>query len=605
MVLQKYEVDTKKRVGVEEIISEKELHDKVTELCEKGARFITITSQDIGDQFKIIYHFEQDDEVVNLYLLVNKDKPVKTITDIYQVAFIAENEVQDLFKVKFDGLNLDLQGKMLKVLDSPSTLLKPVVGTQPPIKRFLGRCREECPAMVNIPRYLRQIAKGDPEAAYNTIIERAPLPAILGRVCFAPCQEGCRQEVKAKPIQVRLLKRFAADAFHENNRGFFRKIVKQKPTVKRVAVIGGGPSGVSAAYFLGTLGHKVSIFEKRNRFGGAMLWGIPKYRLPKDVLAEEINARLKEAEVEIKLNTHVRDLHQLLMEGYDAIYIAVGSEQSNNLRCEGEESPGVIDFQDFLTAVNVRDEKPEIGEDVIVIGGGNSAMDSARTAKRLGAENVTVYYRRTENEMPALLEEIHGAMREGISFEFLSSQIIIHPDKHLMIEFQSMIPGEPDVSGRRRPVPMEGRDVLRTADTIIKAIGTSVSIPEGYGVELDKRGQIIIDDNYATSQPGVFAGGDAVFGASSVIQALRDARKAASSIDTYLGGEGLPEPYVDMTEFVGRPIKDEEFLEKERVICPELTLMERISSFDEVELGLDEEKAIYETSRCWRCDWNE
>lgn len=573
---------------------------------QKGARFLTITAKDISEtDAEVIYHFEVEDHVENIHLIAKKDKPIKSITGVYVAAFIGENEAQDLFDLKFSDLAVDLGGKMLKNETSPSTLLKPAEGPQPPIMRKLGPCREECPAMVDIPKYIREVENDDPEAAYNTIIDRAPIPAILGRVCFAPCQEGCRQQLEAKPIQIRLLKRVAADGFNEKNGGLKRDVTCKAPSGKKVAIVGGGPSGVAAAYYLGLQGHSVTLFEKATMLGGAMAWGIPKYRLPKDLMNEELMARLNEVGAEVKLETTVEDLDKLMSEGYDAAFLGIGADQCNSLRCEGEDSEGVINFIDFLTAVNVRNETPEIGSRVIVIGGGNSAMDAARTAVRLGADDVTLFYRRTEGEMPASLHEVHGAMEEGVNFDFLSSQIKIIPGKPLKINFQAMIPGEPDESGRRRPMPMEGRGVTVEADTIISAIGYRGLVPAGMSVEVNRWGQIETDEDLKTSRDNVWAGGDAVYGPTSVIAALRDGRIAASSIDKYLGGEGLSDATPDMSEFVARPVDKETLMEAPQAAIPELDPDERIKGFDEVELVLEKCTATCEAGRCWRCDWNE
>ena len=599
---------TQSETGVEQEtqVSPETLPLYVNQFKVQGARFITITARDMGDDFQVIYHFEKDNQVCNLYMTVEKEKVIPSITGLYSVAFIAENEVQDLFGLKFSDLNIDLGGKMLKVApDVGTSLLKTVEGPHPPIMRKLSKCREECPAMVDIPRYIRQVEKGDVEGAYNTIVDRAPLPAILGRVCFAPCQEGCRQKLEAKPIQIRMLKRYAADCFKEQNGGLLRNVERRPSTGKRVAVVGGGPAGVSAAYYLGMLGHSVTLLEKRNSLGGAMLWGIPKYRLPKDIMKEEIDARLKEAGVEVQLGVEVKDLDELMAKGYDACFLAIGAEKCNSLRCEGEDSEGVINFIEFLTAVNVRNETPEIGRRVVVIGGGNSAMDSARTARRLGAEEVTVFYRRTEDEMPANIDEIHGAIEEGIDFDFLSTQLKIHPGKPLRIEYQYMVPGEPDESGRRRPVPMEGGHGFIEADTVIAAIGYKVLVPPGFDVEVDRRGNIVIDDDYRTSREGVYAGGDAAFGTTNVISAIRDGRAAASSIDKFLGGEGLSEVDLDMDEFVPRQADLDEIRSRSQAKIPELDPVERVKSFAEVEKVFDRCTAECEAGRCWRCDWNE
>ncbi|MFH0849838.1 MAG: FAD-dependent oxidoreductase [Candidatus Bathyarchaeota archaeon] len=581
------------------------LLEAVRELKQRGARFITTTLRDLGDAVEVILHFEVDGGVDNIRVTAPKGEPIQSITPEYPVAFIAENEARDLFQVEFKDLALDLGGKMLKIATSPSTLLKPAEGPRPPIMRKLGPCREECPAMVDIPRYIREVEAGEYEAAYNTIIDRAPIPAILGRVCFAPCQDGCRQVYEAKPIQVRLLKRVAADGFKELNGGLVRKVQLKPSTGKRVAVIGGGPAGVSAAYYLGVLGHSVTLYEKSGILGGAMAWGIPKYRLPKDIMVEELNARLEETGAEVRLNTEVTDLARLMEEGYAAAFIATGAEKCNDLRCKGEDSKGVITFTDLLTAVNIRNETPELGRRVAVIGGGNSAMDAARTARRLGAEEVTVYYRRQEEEMPASLHELSGAIEEDINFDFLSSQIIIHPGKPLTLEFQPMIPGEPDESGRRRPVPMEGLSHKVEVDTIVSAIGSYCVVPPGFNVEVSRHGNIVIDENMKTSRDGVYAGGDIAYGTSNVIASLRDGRRAASSIDKYLGGEGLDEPVPDMSEFVSRQADLDEIRARDQTPIPEMEAEERVKSFEEIEFLLDGCSANCEAGRCWRCDWNE
>ena len=581
------------------------LLEKIRELKQRNARFITTTLRDLGNVVEVIHHFEVDDGVENIHVTAFKGEPVQSITPEYAVAFIAENEARDLFQVEFKDLALDLGGKMLKIATSPSTLLKPAEGPRPPIMRKLGPCREECPAMVDIPRYIREVEAGEYEAAYNTITDRAPIPAILGRVCFAPCQEGCRQVFEAKPIQIRLLKRVAADGFMELNSGFVRSVQRKPSTGKRLVVIGGGPAGVSAAYYLGMLGHGVVLYEKSGILGGAMAWGIPKYRLPKDIMVEELEARLKEAGAEVRLNTEVTDLGELMEEGFDAAFIATGAEKCNDLRCKGEDSEGVITFTDLLTAVNIRNETPDLGRRVAIIGGGNSAMDAARTARRLGAEEVTVYYRRQEEEMPASLHELSGAIEEDINFDFLSSQIIIHPGKPLTIEFQPMVPGEPDESGRRKPVPLEGLSHKVEVDTIVSAIGYYGVVPPGFKVEVSRHGNIVIDENLKTSRDGVYAGGDIAYGTSSVIAALRDGRRAASSIDKYLGGEGLGEPVPDMSEFVARQADLDEISDLDQAPIPELEAEERVKSFAELELLLDKCSAVCEAGRCWRCDWNE
>jgi len=576
-----------------------EIFLKINELKQQNARFLTITARDIGENIEILYQFEKGEDVINLRLETPKTEVLTSITPVYPAAFLAENELQDLFNLQISGIVVDLGGKSLKPEGSPTTLIKPAIGPEPPIMRFYGRCRENCPSMVNAPKYIRQIAMGDPVGAYNTVLENAALPACLGRVCFAPCQEGCRQERNDEPIQIRLLKRYAAD----NTPNLKSSFKRARSNGKKVAVIGGGPSGVGCSFYLGIMGYSVTLFEKSSRCGGAMLWGIPKYRLPKDILEAEVQARFKEAGVTFKPNSEITDLK--VVQAFDATYIAIGASGSSKLMIEGEDSPGVWDFREVLRLVNVEDKTPELGKRVAVIGGGNSSIDAARVSKRLGAENVTMYYRRTEREMPASPHELNGATAEGVNFEYLVAPVKITPGKPLKLIMQHMQLGEPDASGRRRPEPVPGSEFTVEVDSIITAIGQTVTTPQGFGLQVTRHGTIVANDNYETSIKGVYAGGDVVFGPKSVIEGLRDGKKAASVIDKYFGGKGWPEPSIDLCEFVARPSNLEEIKLQEMVVCRELDSEERTSSFSEVELGYNVDEALREANRCWRCDWNE
>jgi NADPH-dependent glutamate synthase beta subunit-like oxidoreductase len=586
---------------IDDVVNKSDLFFSLNELKASGARFLTITALDHDQDVELIYHFEKGFSVINLHLKSPKKEPVQSITAIYPMAFLAENELQDHFNLKVSGLNVDFGGKLLHVETAEQdTLLKPAAGPVPFIKRFWGRCREECPANVNAPKYIRQIVEGNPKAGYSTVIEQAPLPAILGRVCFAPCQEGCRQEKNEKPIQIRLLKRYTADSCGRLK----RDVSRAKPTGKKISVIGGGPSGISCAFYLGMMGHDVTLYEKNDRCGGAMLWGIPKYRLPKTIMEEEIIARFEEAGVKFESGKEIKNLKPIL-DGFDATYISIGATDSYKLGVEGEDAKGVIDFRELLTEVNMKNQLPNVGQRIAIVGGGNSSIDAARVARRLGATNVTLYYRRTEREMPASPLEIQGALQEGVNFEYLTAPIKIIPGEPLKMVLQHMELGEPDESGRRRPVPIVGSDFTVVVDTIIKGIGQSVVIPIDFGVEVSRRGNIIVNDNYETNVKNVYAGGDCVFGPKNVIEALRDGRKAASVIDKSFGGEGWPEPSVDLNEFVGRVPNKEEIRLQETVEVRELSSEERVKNLDEVELGYNSAEALREAQRCWRCDWNE
>ena len=586
---------------IDDMVDKNNLFFNLNELKGSGARFLTITALDLEKDFELVYHFEKGSSIINLRLKLSKKETLQSITTVYPMAFLAENELQDHFGIKVSGLNVDFGGKLLRVETADvDTLLKPVVGPLPFIKRFWGKCREECPANVNAPKYIRQIAEGNPKGSYSTIIEQAPLPAILGRVCFAPCQEGCRQEKNDHPIQIRLLKRYAADSIGRLK----RDVSRAKPTGKKIAVIGGGPSGVSCAFYLGMLGHDVTVFEKNDRCGGAMLWGIPKYRLPKTVMEEEIIARFEEAGVAFEKGKEINSLKPIL-DKYDAVYISIGATDSYKLGVEGEDAKGVIDFRDLLTEVNMRNKHLNMGQRVAIVGGGNSSIDAARVAKRLGAANVTLYYRRTEREMPASPLEIQGALQEGVNFEYLTAPVKIIPGEPLKMVLQHMELGEPDESGRRRPVPVVGSDYTVVVDTIIKGIGQSVVIPKDFNVEVSRRGTIVVKDNYETSVKNVYAGGDCVFGPKSVIEALRDGRLAASEIDKSFGGNGWLVPGVDINEYVGRAPNIDEIRFQEVTQVRELEPEERVKNLDEVELGYNSAEALREAQRCWRCDWNE
>jgi NADPH-dependent glutamate synthase beta subunit-like oxidoreductase len=336
-----------------------------------------------------------------------------------------------------------------------------------------------------------------------------------------------------------------------------------------------------------------------------MLWGIPKYRLPKDLLEEEIQARLGEAGVTLKTKKEVKNL-KTLKKDHDAVFVAIGAVDSYKLGVDGEDNEGVMDFRELLSQVNIHDKTPSVGDRVAIIGGGNSSIDAARVAKRLGTSKVVMYYRRTEKEMPASPHEINGALQEGVSFEYLTAPVKIESGKPLKLTLQQMELGAPDDSGRRRPVPIKGSEYTVEVDTIVKAIGQSVVVPADFGVEVNRQGRIVInEETMQTSLPGVYAGGDGVYGPSSVIEALRDGRKAAHSIDVSFGGNGLPLPDLEADEFVGRPPNIDEIRFQEMVTCRELNAEERIMGFGEVELGYNEDEALREARRCWKCDWNE
>ncbi len=461
-------------------------------------------------------------------------------------------------------------------------------------------CSHICPAGIDVPRYIRLIAQGKPAEAVAVIREKIPFPSVCGYVCIHPCEAKCRRALLDEAIGIRVLKRFAAE--HDN--GLWKMNSKVAPASgKRVAIIGSGPAGLTAAYYLAKLGHAVTVFEALPEAGGMMRVGIPDYRLPKEVLKSEIKG-IESIGVDIKTNSAVDSLDELFQEGYNAVFLATGAHQGIKIGVRGEDSPGVMECVDFLRDVSLG-RGVEVGERVAVIGGGNAAIDSARTALRLGAREVTIVYRRTQAEMPASAEEIEGAIDEGVKIHFLAAPSrITSKDGRLQLRCLEMRLGEVDASGRPRPEPIEGSEFTIELDTIIAAVGQRPEIPGEFKLPLSQGNTIQVDpDTLATSREGVFAGGDLISGPASVIAAIASGRQVASSIDKYLGGSGEIEEILVPPEGEVTPLGEAE--EEPRVEVPALPVGERLKGFSQVELGLDEKTAVKEANRCLRCDLEE
>ena len=462
-------------------------------------------------------------------------------------------------------------------------------------------CTNACPAGIDVPRYVRLTAEGKFAEAVAVVREKVPFPRVLGRVCFHPCEGVCRRGQLNQPIAICSLKRFIAE--QENNKEWQTRARKAGPTGKKVAVAGSGPAGLTAAYYLAKLGHSVTVFEALPEPGGMMRVGIPRYRLPGEVLDSEIE-EIKSVGVEIKTNSRVESIDSLRGQGYNAIFLAIGAHQGIKLGVPGEDSPGVIECISFLRDVS-QGKKVKPGDRVVVVGGGNAAIDAARTARRLGAKEVVILYRRSRQEMPANPEEVEAALEEGIKIFFLAAPTKITKDgSTLTMECLRMELGEPDASGRKRPVPVKGSEFNIACDAVIAAIGQVPSIPAGFGLEPLAKGNLKVDsETLSTGIDGVFAGGDAATGPASVIKAIAAGRKAAISIDKYLGGSG------DISEALTEPVKaspsfgrEEGFADKPRLKIPRLTVERRTSDFSEVELGFPKQRACEEAARCLRCD---
>ncbi len=474
-------------------------------------------------------------------------------------------------------------------------------------KRRLPPCRAACPAGVNVQGYIALLQKGRFNEAVELIRKNMPFPAICGRVCFSPCEDACSRKNVDQPVGIRYLKRLAADI--EREQGRIKPDAIPKTHKEKVAIVGAGPAGLSVAYELAKLGYPVTIFESMPRPGGMMEYGIPEFRLQKYVVANEI-AYIQDLGVEIKTGVEFgKDIHldTLQNSGYKAVFIAKGASLSRKLNVPGEDLKGVLPVVAFLRHVSLK-ERVDVGEKVAVIGGGNSAVDAARTSLRLGAKEVLILYRRSRKEMPALPHEIQAAESEGIKFHFLVSpkQIIGEGGRIKAIECLRMKLGEPDESGRRRPMPVLGTEHTYEVDTVIPAIG---QVPETSGlpsVLLDERARAILVDplTLETHIPGVFAGGDMVTGPASIVEAVGAGKRAATSIDRYLKDKDLRSEREEQIEEITW-VKDWEMIAKKpaRYTTPSVDVGRMRVSFEEADelLVKIKERAISEAQRCLEC----
>lgn len=478
-------------------------------------------------------------------------------------------------------------------------------------RKFLATpCVRGCPGKVRIPDYIGYCDEGRCGDGYEVILDRTPLVGVLGRVCVHFCEDDCRRQNVDKAISVRAVKRYLAD--FERDLGREHPVEKDPDKNKKIAVIGSGPAGLNAAYQLARRGYKVTIFEALPVAGGMLVVGIPSYRLPRDVLQEEVDI-VKGLGVEIKLNTRVgKDvMFEELQRDYDAIFVAAGLHESTNMGVDGEDAgySGFLHGVHYLRDMNLG-KKVNLGEKVAVVGGGNVAMDCARSALRLGAKEVSLIYRRSRKEMPANKHEVEDAEAEGIKFHLLCNptKIIAENGKVVAVECIKMELGEPDESGRRRPVPVKGSEFIIPVDTLIPAIGQKGDF-SFLGEKVKHNGKIEANSlTLMTEAKGLFAGGDAVLGASTVIEAIASGNRAAEAIDRYLQ-DGVVEPteidYLQpIIDVLGKYDANEDtgiVGERKRGKEVILPVTERISNFAEVEKGLTTPVAIEEANRCLQC----
>jgi len=458
-------------------------------------------------------------------------------------------------------------------------------------------CQNACPAGVNVPEYVSLVAEKRFTEALQLIRGNNPFPSVCGRVCDHPCEVFCRRGEIDDPIAVRELKRLAADKGKDSP-------IHPYPGERqgRVAIVGSGPAGLTAAYFLARMGREVVVFEQNKVAGGAMVTAIPGYRLPRDVLQKDIDYICSHG-VELRLGKEVRSVDTLFTQGFQAVFVGTGAGATAKLRIPGESAKGVVDGVGFLWEVNLGKRKDCPGK-VIVVGGGNVAVDAARCALRLGASEVTILYRRSQEEMPAYAEEVEAALEEGVKLETLQTPVKVVRQKGRVsaIVVQKMRLGEADESGRKRPIPVPGSEFEMKADWVIVAISqkVKVNLEDKKKLTLTDWGTIEVDSlTMATSRAGVFAGGDCISGAASVVGAIGAGRKAASAVDRYLGGSGELPLAKDVAARVCFA-EEETYLKRPRVKM--LPVDRRIGTFDEVEKGISKRVAIAEARRCLRCD---
>ncbi len=544
-------------------------------------------ARDNGIEIPTLCHHDDISENTSCFVCVIKDVETgdwqtsctSTIVDDMEIEAFSE-EVKDMRKTALDLLLSEHSGDC----EAPCTLA--------------------CPAHAKVEEYVRAGREGDFEKALEIIKERIPFPMSIGRVCPRFCEDDCRRNVKEdeEAVAINDFKRLAADLHYD-------EYVEPREELKdeEVAIIGAGPAGLGSAYFLRKKGIASDVYEKREKPGGMLRYGIPEYRLPKDLLDKELQHYYDMDGVEIYCDQELGEDIELdeLKQAYDAVIIALGSWEPSSMRTEGEEMAwGGIDYLEKLSHQDFEMEDP--GE-TIVVGGGNTAMDCVRSTLRLTDDDVHCYYRRTEKQMPAEQIEIDEAREEGCNFEFLSQPVSLREeDGRLVLECIEMELGEPDASGRRRPIPIEGSEFEVTADTVIAAIGQNTIAPEG--VPTNDWGDVDVKEDSHLVEDNVFAAGDCVTGPATVVEAVAAARKAAENVEAYLAGEDFSESYqVNVTRGHWQSLSEDDLVyieepaDQKRVELPHQDAEERIKSFEEVTSTISPEGMEEEGERCFEC----
>ena len=506
-------------------------------------------------------------------------------------------------EVRMDEYNMNLAGR--KVAYIPFSLANPRIAV---IDRqnTSAPCIAACPGGVKPYGYITLVRNGQYEEAMKLHMEDAPLPGSLGRACYAPCEGECTRGSLEAPVDIRRIKRFFAEDYYSKHPEP-PKIIIEKKSGKKVAIIGSGPAGLTAAYFLALKGHQVKIFEAAPELGGMLKLTLPEYRLPNSVVDRDIQNILSLG-VEHEINRKIDHLGDLKKEGFDAVFVSVGTHETTSMKIEGSDLKGIVSCLDFLRESKIGKKGDLTGKKVMVIGGGNTAMDASRTAIRLGASSVRIIYRRSLEEMPAWKVELQEAIEEGVKVEVLRNPVRFTGEDGFSkkAELIRMKLGEPDESGRKSPVEIKGSEHSEEVDFVIEAIGlkptTSVFKNE---LELSGNGRIKVNPKtLQTSTPWIFAGGDSVTGSSTIIEAIGQGKKASSYIDKYLNNEN-PEEFefgdkltaVDKTLVLGR----ENIIYKPAMDDNLRSVAERIKDFEDIEYTFTEEQVKQSTERCLDC----